>query len=326
MNVAIYCPPSAGCRQSASLIDEAIRPFVEGLNGKVVQLCLSTQLTQSQLEADASAQLEVTCAIYCERVIDHPALKKAKYQILIPNPEWLDPRTHSLAGMCTHVWHKSHFSLQRLAPIFPQAEHSYLGFTSPDPGLLVSGYESFVHLRGKLATHRNTNSILTHWRAVPSLPDLYVHFYANNADSIRYEGWLSDRNVHVRIGWLKRREYLDLAARHGLHLCTSEVEGYGHYINEARAMGALVVTTNGAPMNELVDADCGVLVQASSSRPMNFGTCYLTSPDDLAPGIDKVLSLSLKERQALGAEARQRFLIDDRRFRWRVRGLMETIA
>jgi len=326
MNVAIYCPPSAGCRQSAFLIGEAIRPFVEGLNGKVVLLCFSTQLTQVQLAADSSAQLEVTCAIYCERVIEHPALKKAKYQILIPNPEWLDARTHSLAGMCTHVWHKSNFSLRRLTPIFPHAEHSYLGFTSPDPGLLVSGYESFVHLRGKLATRRNTNSILAHWKVTPSLPDLYVQFYAEGADAIQYEGWLSDRNLHVRIGWLKRREYLDLASRHGLHLCTSEVEGYGHYINEARAMGALVVTTNGAPMNELVDADCGVLVESSSSTPMNFGTRYLINPDDLAPGIDKVLSLSAKERRALGTEARQRFLIDDRRFRRRVRELMATIA
>lgn len=41
-------------------------------------------------------------------------------------------------------------------------------------------------------------------------------------------------------------------AEHPIHVCASEREGFGHYINEARAAGALVVSTDHPPMNELI--------------------------------------------------------------------------
>lgn len=53
---------------------------------------------------------------------------------------------------------------------------------------------------------------------------------------------------------------------HGIHVCVSEREGFGHYINEARAVGALVVTTNHPPMNELITEETGVLVQPYRTR------------------------------------------------------------
>lgn len=30
------------------------------------------------------------------------------------------------------------------------------------------------------------------------------------------------------------------------------MEGYGHYINQARAFGGVIITTNASPMNELI--------------------------------------------------------------------------
>jgi glycosyltransferase involved in cell wall biosynthesis len=38
----------------------------------------------------------------------------------------------------------------------------------------------------------------------------------------------------------------------GVHVCPSEREGYGLYISEARAAGALVIAPDHPPMNELV--------------------------------------------------------------------------
>jgi glycosyltransferase involved in cell wall biosynthesis len=37
-----------------------------------------------------------------------------------------------------------------------------------------------------------------------------------------------------------------------VHICPSQSEGWGHTINEARAVGALVLTTDYPPMNEFV--------------------------------------------------------------------------
>lgn len=277
--------------------------------------------TREELANHPSANVEADCVIFMERIFDHPALMKARHRILIPNPEWVDEQCQTLAINCTQIWHKSQYSLQRLTPVFPQARHVFLGFTSNDPGRLVEEYETFVHLRGKVQTHRNTDSILATWKSANSLPDLYVHLYWRGQTGFEYPGWLHDDNVHIRMGWLKRSEYLELAGHHGIHLCTSEVEGFGHYINEARAMGALIITTNGAPMNELVDDESGILVDASSSSPMNWGIRHAITPEDLAPAIERAIGLSPRARRELGACARERFLLEDRAFKERVREL-----
>jgi len=47
----------------------------------------------------------------------------------------------------------------------------------------------------------------------------------------------------------------------GIHLCPSEREGYGLYIAEAMAAGALVIATNHPPMNELVTNATGLLIE-----------------------------------------------------------------
>ena len=45
-----------------------------------------------------------------------------------------------------------------------------------------------------------------------------------------------------------------------VHICPSAREGFGHYINEARSVGAVVLTIDAAPMSEfVVDGESGVV-------------------------------------------------------------------
>ena len=45
------------------------------------------------------------------------------------------------------------------------------------------------------------------------------------------------------------------------HICPSLCEGFGHYISEGLSCGAVVITNNCAPMNELVNCNNGILIK-----------------------------------------------------------------
>ena len=126
MKTIIYAPPSAGCENSARVLASAITPALRPRGARVMQMRFPSEMRAATLARHHSASMEVDCAFFMERVVDHPALMRAEHRILIPNPEWLDPPTRRLAANCTHVWHKSHFSLNRLRPLFPKAQHAYL--------------------------------------------------------------------------------------------------------------------------------------------------------------------------------------------------------
>ncbi|KAJ1547877.1 hypothetical protein HK405_004729, partial [Cladochytrium tenue] len=140
-------------------------------------------------------------------------------------------------------------------------------------------------------------------------------------------------------------EFLRLSASHGVHLCPSQQEGYGHYINAARALGALVLTTDYPPMNEFVeDGVSGILVRRTADggsragvgngngnagamaraddapEPYQLLQDVFVSPrgltaDEVCEGVERVLRLPRRRRAALGQAARRAYDDDARRMR-----------
>jgi len=102
------------------------------------------------------------------------------------------------------------------------------------------------------------------------------------------------------------------------HACPSAVEGWGHYIDEGRRMGTVVVTLDGAPMNELIDDSCGVLVPAVRGPPMNQSDARYTpvnydpptfiprTQKDLGDKLLEVIAMPDEVRFKLGQEARKK--------------------
>jgi glycosyltransferase involved in cell wall biosynthesis len=97
-------------------------------------------------------------------------------------------------------------------------------------------------------------------------------------------------------------------------ICTSEYEGWGHYLHEALSCKAVVLSTNGAPMCEFVtDEHC--LVPVSGRHPMNLADKSLINSDDL---IEKMLSLQQlteSELNEIGEANRNGFLQRSESFR-----------
>jgi hypothetical protein len=319
-------PETAGTQHDVNVISNALKPLLDDDRDAILSKIIpwaAIEAERDDVDRLMPLDVEPDWVFFMEAIADHSALQKARYRILIPNPEWTDEETMRRAGLCTHVWHKSRGSMVRLAPAFPAARHSLIGFTSCDPLVTVRSHTSFLHARGSKYTNRNTNAVLRRWNARPDWPSLHVAFHGGDMAEVGLADFRPNRNIQLESRWLERNEYIDLVCDNGIHLCTSEVEGFGHYINEARAIGALVVTVDAPPMNEMVDAESGFLVKHRSKLPLNYGTRYLIDEDDLEATIDEILDLDPPSRRRLGDAARDRFHTEQRVF---LRRFANTVA
>ncbi len=243
---------------------------------------------------------------FLERVysFDWP-FAKAK-RILIPNVEYVNPQTAALLPSIDMCWHKTRFSYAQFMQHMPHAQHSYMGFTSVDPASRVSRYDSFAHFRGK-ALGRHSEEIINVWKRNPDFPLLKYHFYQDSVGAFSFDEWLVCRNMAIQAGKMEPAKYTAELASAGFHLCTSGSEGFGHYINEARAMAAIPIILNAPPMNELVDEECGVLVEPLHSIERSFSRHFFTNEEEIQKAIRRALELSDTERRLRGEKARRRF-------------------
>ncbi len=252
-------------------------------------------------------------AFHLERVAPGWWLRKADRHILIPNQERFPKRLIARLERMDEIWCKS----RHAEAVFSQLHRKviYVGFTSKDR--ILSGaepdYGTFFHLAGK-STMKNTSLLLELWRCHPEWPRLTVVQHPSNAPK-QVPG-----NVNLIGRYLNDDELRRLQNCHGIHLCPSLSEGWGHYIAEALSCRALVVTTDAPPMNELVSADRGVLVPYSSSEPRHLGTVYRARPGDLEAVIEDLLVMPGEVKRHLGEAARAWFEENSRNFKARVIG------
>jgi hypothetical protein len=98
-------------------------------------------------------------------------------------------------------------------------------------------------------------------------------------------------------------------------LPSSPPPGFGHYINEARAAGATVITTDHPPMNELVTPETGLLVkpERTASYPHmalrdHADINAFLSPAQICAAADRALRLGGGAAAGLGRAAREGYL------------------
>ncbi len=253
----------------------------------------------------------------------------AKTKILVPNPEWMRTDNRDVLNHVDVFWHKSRFSYRKLREIAPAAGHCYIGFTSVDPMVFVKAYHGFAHFKGK-SPKRHSKEILDVWKANPHYPILKYHFYYYTADPFteifEFDEWLSWNNISVRFGRLDESIYFHELSKAGIHLCTSASEGFGHYINEARAMAAVPVIIDAPPMNELVDKSCGIVIPAAFEKSRCYGIEYAITKADIESCIDNILTKDVEELSALGQNARRRYLAEKELFLQRIHDAFHEIV
>lgn len=234
-------------------------------------------------------------------------LARARCNVALPNPEWFDHRDQHFLRAIDRVWAKTHAA----ALIFARlgCETDWVGFHSDDhydPAIVRE--RKFLHLAGG-SRIKGTDRLLAVWRRHPEWPLLTVLQHPREARP----GAAAPNIVH-RLGYLNVLDPADYAELKRLqngcafHLCTSETEGWGHYLVEALGVGAVTLAVDAPPMNELVTPERGLLVPYARTGSMALATTHYFDEGALEETIRRVLSLSDVERRRLGERARGWFV------------------
>uniref|UniRef100_K3WTC8 Glycosyl transferase family 1 domain-containing protein n=1 Tax=Globisporangium ultimum (strain ATCC 200006 / CBS 805.95 / DAOM BR144) TaxID=431595 RepID=K3WTC8_GLOUD len=218
---------------------------------------------------------------YWDDLTDSPAWPKQKPVYLMPNVEMYELTAE-------HYWRvdvvlcKTQTCYDRVTKWYAQegnprdAKVIYTKHTTSDVANLArhvlgtdvirpKDYQhvNFIHTAG---CKKGTHQVVQCWLSRPDFPPLDLYINAHT-----YKGMFSaeqdvlirkSRNINLTDRRMDPISFGKAIAEASFFLCPSVMEGYGHYINQARASGGVIVTTDVEPMNELIPSrDFGVLVK-----------------------------------------------------------------
>ncbi|MBQ4856058.1 glycosyltransferase family 4 protein [Rhodanobacter sp. B2A1Ga4] len=246
----------------------------------------------------------------------------ARWNLLVPNPEWLSPRSQRYLARYDAILCKTHHAVGLFTARGCRALH--IGFRSTDclqPE--VPRQPTFLHLAGA-SRMKGTQRLLALWRRHPEWPKLLVLQSPRTATP---PSGPVPANIEHRIGYPGDvREIRRLQNAHLFHLCLSETEGWGHYLVEAMSCAAVVIASDAPPMNELVTPARGVLVGASDAGPFNLATLHRFDEAALEAAIERLLAMPAHERAALGEQARAWFESNEASFAARLDAALRQLG
>ncbi|KAJ3070507.1 hypothetical protein HDU98_006498 [Podochytrium sp. JEL0797] len=204
-------------------------------------------------------------------------------------------------------------------------EAVYMSHSSPDPQLGIveqfgetkaakmeraRDFNKFYHAYG-YSGRKSTWDVIDCWNNHADWPTLtIVGHYSKQTVLDRYKRLPWNLKIHESVSIETLRQ---LQSKNAIHITSSMQEGYGHYINEARALGLLVMTTDWAPMNEfVVDGVSGILIGHEPPVPESHQGMqpYFISP--VKVNETGVMKTSIKDRKEMGRKARLGYEEDTR--------------
>lgn len=268
---------------------------------------LGNRIRELELRARSALRGAVPIQVFIERVYPR-CLPAGRRNLLIPNPEWFLPEWRQWLPQFERVLCKTRHAVDIFAAL--GCATRYIGFTSVDRlDTGVPRERAFFHLAGR-SQAKGTKVLLDAWRHHPEWPRLTVVQSARTAIAASPAG-----NIEQLTGRMDDAALQRLQNAHLFHVCASEVEGFGHALMEAMSTGAVVITTDGAPMNELVRPDRGLLVRPARTGTLNLAPRYLVDVAGIEAAVEQALALGGERLSAMSAAARQYFVDADARFR-----------
>jgi hypothetical protein len=248
-------------------------------------------------------------------------MPNAAINCLIPNQEWFTDYGLRLLSSVDEVWCKTH-TAERIFRLLG-CECRYIGFTSEDRYLpeydSLRDYTRFLHVGG-VSAWKGTQVLVDTWLRHPEWPHLTV----TTLMPLHNLPQRLPNNLTVLSRHLPDSELRKLQNTCGINIQPTEMEGFGHTIVEAMSAKAVVATTDGEPMNELVTAQRGFYIRSSRIEKHYLGTRHFVSPEAIESTVDSIQTTDLRVRVALGESARAWFKQNDREFSSRLEHAMRA--
>ncbi|GMF23234.1 unnamed protein product [Phytophthora lilii] len=295
---------------------------------------------------------------------EHPSWPKSKPLYLMPNVEmyeleaehyWRADVVLCKTAICARrvrLWYQQEGNPRRTRVMYTRHTTSdaalyakyKLGPNAVMPAKNFSNVR-FVHTAGK-SVFKGTNAVLDCWLSRPDFPpldvfvdqDIYNNFMRKTYDE-QIRAQTPPKKITLHTGRVPGSMFGRMMIETAFLLCTSVLEGYGHYINQARANAALIVSTDAPPMNELLSPESAVLVPHPSSvvdkqlLGGNFegahglrgvkGMATYVKGAEVCDAVEHILQMTPDERQAMGERARQQYVLDTHFFAARMTELRE---
>ena len=198
-------------------------------------------------------------------------IHQAKVNILVPNNEWFFCHWEPYLELFDFVWCKSKVTEERFRNFTTKPTDTvYIGWTSIDrlKESVVKDFKQYLHLAGR-SNLKGTQRLVDSWK--PDWPILKVVY---NAKHSKVEERAADNIVYLRER-LDENDLRSLMTQSGVHICPSEAEGFGHYLNEARSCRSIVVTTNSEPMSQFANPNHLLEVQMTEAFPHTFSDRHI---------------------------------------------------
>jgi glycosyltransferase involved in cell wall biosynthesis len=236
--------------------------------------------------------------IFLERLVPD-YFEYARVNCLFPHQEWLTQEDRGRLRDIDMVFFKTRHAMEILAS---EAKGSaFVGFTSPDrqDSSVPPRWDAALHVCG-WNPHKGTAAVLHAWSKHPEWPRLIV--VSQLPLSAPAQANVEQLATRIADSQLRR-----LQNECAIHVCPSEVEGFGHTLMEGMSCGAVILTTDAPPMDELVSAEEGFLVPYDGTSPMGAGIRYMVDEPRLVDALDSMWRVDRNVLGRMRAAARAKY-------------------
>lgn len=252
--------------------------------------------------------------------VSHVHTFNSKYNILIPNQEWYYKTWIDYIPEFDHILTKTKYATNIFSS-FQCRNIETIGWKSKDMFNIniKKDYRKCFHLCGR-SKYKQTQLIINNWEK--DFPELIVVY---NKEKISLECLIQD-NIKYITEKIDEKELKLLMNQCGIHICTSEIEGYGHYIHEGKSTGAIIVTTNAEPMRNCINTDFGILIKSKKKSLKNMlGSKNIIDPIDFKNQLKILFQTSDKKLKQMSKESRKSYIESSKLFLNKFKQTFENI-